>query len=129
MREGLSWEFASWSGSERITDHFYSSTNRDESIWWRTFDDTCTALGMNVTAEIFPAGTDSRFLRQSGIPAFGFSPMSGTEVMLHEHNEYLEIDIFQKGISIYENIITQLANVSKEEEESMKPNDAKKQKQ
>lgn len=129
VREGLSWEFASWSGSERITDHFYSSTNRDESIWWRTFDDTCTALGMNVTAEIFPAGTDSRFLRQSGIPAFGFSPMSGTEVMLHEHNEYLEIDIFQKGISIYENIITQLANVSKEEEESMKPNDAKKQKQ
>jgi aminoacylase len=119
-REGVSWEFAAWSGSERITDHHFSSTDRESSIWWRTFDDTCTALGMNVTPAIFPAGTDSRFLRQTGIPAFGFSPMSGTEIMLHEHNEYLETGIFLQGIPIYENIVTQLANVSREDEESMK---------
>ena len=120
-KEGVSWEFAAWSGSDSITGHFYSSTNREESIWWRTFDDTCTALGMNITPAIFPAGTDSRFLRQTGIPAFGFSPMSGTEIMLHEHNEYLESDIFLKGIPIYENIITKLANVSRKDEDSMKP--------
>jgi aminoacylase len=95
--EGVSWEFAEWSGSERIVDHHYSSkcicprvcgiimaligfflfltntgfllsflaflcnifvlgTSRENSIWWRTFDDTCTALGMNITPAIFPAG-------------------------------------------------------------------------
>ena len=118
--DGVSWEFAAWSGSERITDHHYSSTDRQESVWWRTFDDTCTALGMHITPAIFPAGTDSRFLRQTGIPAFGFSPMSGTQIMLHEHNEYLEIDIFLHGITLYESIIDQLANVSREEEERTK---------
>ena len=115
-QEGVSWEFAAWSGSERITDHHFSSTDRDESIWWQTFEDTCMALGMNITPAIFPAGTDSRFLRQTGIPAFGFSPMSGTEVMLHEHNEYLEVDIFLHGITLYESIIDKLANVSQEDE-------------
>jgi acetylornithine deacetylase/succinyl-diaminopimelate desuccinylase-like protein len=66
-------------------------------------------------------GTDSRFLRQTGIPAFGFSPMSGTEIMLHEHNEYLEVTIFLRGIEIYESIIDTLANVSKEDEDSVMP--------
>ena len=29
-------------------------------------------LGINVEPEIFPAGTDSRFVRAIGVPCFGF---------------------------------------------------------
>ena len=31
----------------------------------------------------------SRFLRELGIPAIGFSPMPNTPTLLHDHNEYL----------------------------------------
>lgn len=40
--------------------------------------------------EIFPASTDSRFFRERGIPAIGFSPMSRTPILLHDHNEVLD---------------------------------------
>ena len=42
--------------------------------------------GLKVATEIFPAGTDIRFIREVGIPAFGFSPMPNTPILLHDHN-------------------------------------------
>lgn len=65
-------------------------------------------LGVPVEAEVFPAATDSRFLRQAGIPALGFSPMNKTEVLLHEHNEKLHQDTFLRGIEVYEAIFKDL---------------------
>lgn len=58
-------------------------------------------LGVPVEAEVFPAATDSRFIRRLGIPAFGFSPMNKTEILLHEHNESLHKDTFLRGIDVY----------------------------
>jgi aminoacylase len=46
-------------------------------------------LGKELDIEIFPAATDSRFFRQRGIPSFGFSPMSNTPILLHDHNEFI----------------------------------------
>lgn len=83
--------------------------------------------------EIFPAGTDSRFLRevnvpiilknvmafrkvylvcnrQIGLPALGFSPINLTPILLHDHNEFLEESVFLRGVEIYEAIIPSLAN-------------------
>lgn len=57
---------------------------------------------------MFPAATDSRFLRQLGIPALGFSPMNNTEILLHEHNESLHRDVFLKGIDVYTTILQDL---------------------
>jgi hypothetical protein len=37
--------------------------------------------------EVFPASTDARYFRKIGLPAFGFSPMENTPVLLHDHNE------------------------------------------
>ena len=110
IEEGLSWKFAPWSGSESIVSHPVSSIDKEESLWWRTFSGAADALGMKISPEIFPAGTDSRFLRQLGLPAFGFSPMAGSEIMLHEHNEYIDTEVFLKGVPIYEKIILDLAN-------------------
>jgi len=48
--------------------------------------------GLRLEPEIFPAATDSRFLRCAGIPAIGFSPMNNTPVLLHDHDEWLHED-------------------------------------
>uniref|UniRef100_A0A7N6BMT5 N-acyl-aliphatic-L-amino acid amidohydrolase n=1 Tax=Anabas testudineus TaxID=64144 RepID=A0A7N6BMT5_ANATE len=68
-------------------------------------------LNMTLEKEIFPAATDSRFIRAVGIPAIGFSPMNRTPILLHDHNEYLNEQIFLKGISVYKRLIPALANV------------------
>jgi aminoacylase len=41
--------------------------------------------GLEIDPQIFPAGNDARFLRQLGIPAFGFSPMNNTPVILNQN--------------------------------------------
>ena len=32
-------------------------------------------------------------------------------VLLHEHNEYIDIDVFKKGIDVYETLIGKLGSV------------------
>ncbi|KAL3853625.1 hypothetical protein ACJMK2_017156 [Sinanodonta woodiana] len=80
--------------------------------WWNAFIAACKGIGMKVEPEIFPAATDSRFLRDAGYTAVGFSPMNKTPILLHDHNEYLNENIFLKGIDIYCVIIPALADVS-----------------
>lgn len=102
--EGVSWEFAPQS-KDALHKHY--TTKCDESNeWWAVFKGACDKMGMKVETEVFPAATDSSFIRQLGIPAFGFSPMSETEVLLHEHNERLHKDTFLRGIEIYVGIFT-----------------------
>ena len=64
-----------------------------------------------ILSRIFPAGTDSRYIREVGIPAFGFSPMNNTPVLLHDHNEFLNEKVFLKGIDIFCDVIAEMANV------------------
>ncbi|OWF35113.1 aminoacylase-1-like [Mizuhopecten yessoensis] len=80
--------------------------------WWKTFSSVCENMGLKLETEIFPAATDSRFLREIGIPALGFSPMNNTPILLHDHNEFLNENIFLKGIDIYAAIIPPMANLS-----------------
>lgn len=64
--------------------------------------------------QIFPAGTDGRFLRKHNVPVFGFSPMANTPTLLHDHNELLNKKVYLKGIRIYEELIPALANTPPE---------------
>ena len=109
--EGLSWQYAPWVGTP-ITEHYLSSIDASTSEWWKliltTFEED---FGTKLEPEIFPAGTDSRFLRESGIPSYGFSPMAKSPILLHEHNEYLDLDVFKKGIDVYETLLPKLANL------------------
>lgn len=66
--------------------------------------------GIEIEPEIFPASTDSRYLRELGIPALGFSPMRNTPILLHDHNEYIDQGVFADGIGVYERLITALAS-------------------
>jgi aminoacylase len=60
--------------------------------------------------QVFPGGTDSRYIRSVGIAAIGFSPMIHTPVLLHDHDEFLHADVYLKGIEIYKKIIEKIAN-------------------
>ncbi|KAL4160615.1 hypothetical protein PRNP1_001179 [Phytophthora ramorum] len=104
--EGLSWEFVSW-WKNPLHEHYTTSVD-DDNIWWRLFKEGCEEVGVPVETEVFPAATDSRFLRQLGIPALGFSPMNKTEILLHEHNERLHKDTFLRGIDVYETLFRRM---------------------
>ncbi|XP_012935507.1 aminoacylase-1B [Aplysia californica] len=81
------------------------------SPWWLAFSRACEKSGVTLKKEIFPAGADARYLRQRGIPAYGFSPMNRTPILLHDHNEYLNEATFLRGVDIYCNIIPALTSV------------------
>ena len=82
----------------------------EDNAWWSAFKTATDALELKLEPEVFPAATDSRFLRCAGIPALGFSPMNHTPILLHDHDEWLHEDTYVTGIGIYEKILPALAN-------------------
>jgi aminoacylase len=86
------------------------------------FKKTMDRLGIEVEPEIFPAATDSRYFRLKDTPCFGFSPISNTPVLLHDHNEFLNsqvgvflcllrFQVFLDGIAVFEAVIVDLVNL------------------
>lgn len=110
--EGLSWSFAPWTAP--LHDHFLTDTDRTTNPFWGVFEDACVSAGCRVEREIFPAGTDSRFLRALGVQAVGFSPMANSPILLHEHNEALSVATFLRGIEVYQSVICALASFPNE---------------
>ncbi|XP_026744436.1 aminoacylase-1-like [Trichoplusia ni] len=83
----------------------------DTNPYWLAFKGAADQLKIKLKQATFTGGTDSRFLRELGIPAIGFSPMSCTTPALHEHNESISARTFLHGIGLYETIIPAVANV------------------
>lgn len=108
--EGLSWEFVHDPGNEHYVSH-HDLDDPKTSPFWLCFNQTCQKMNIDIEAEIFPAGTDSRFLRASGIQAFGFSPMKNSAILLHMDNEYLDKEVFLEGIEVFCNLFNDMANM------------------
>ena len=79
--------------------------------WFSAFTRATEKHGLKIATKIFPAATDAVFLRQSGVPALGFSLMNRTPILLHDHNECLNEKVFLKGIDIFVDVISELANL------------------
>ncbi|XP_041447275.1 aminoacylase 1, gene 1 S homeolog isoform X1 [Xenopus laevis] len=103
--DNITWEYHQKCMNERVT------TPDDSNPWWKAFSTPCKEMGLKLKPEIFPAATDSRYIRTAGYSALGFSPMNNTPILLHDHNEYLNEDVFLRGIQIYTKIIASLASV------------------
>lgn len=88
----------------------YSDRN---SVWMHVVEGAIKSAAPDAKMEraIFPAATDSRYVRRVGIPAFGFSPMRRTPSLLHDHNEYLERSVYLEGVDVMTVLIQQLASV------------------
>uniref|UniRef100_A0A1D1XEP2 N-acyl-aliphatic-L-amino acid amidohydrolase n=1 Tax=Anthurium amnicola TaxID=1678845 RepID=A0A1D1XEP2_9ARAE len=82
--------------------------------WWTLLEGAVKkANGKLSKPEIFPASTDLRYFRERGLPAFGFSPMANTPILLHDHNEFLNQAEYLRGIGIYESIIRAFASYNR----------------
>uniref|UniRef100_A0A672KX86 N-acyl-aliphatic-L-amino acid amidohydrolase n=1 Tax=Sinocyclocheilus grahami TaxID=75366 RepID=A0A672KX86_SINGR len=99
-----------FSALQKHMDQNFTSTEESDP-WWHAFSSTCKAMNVTLQKEIFPAATDSRFIREEGLPAIGFSPMNLTPILLHDHNEYLNEQVFLRGIQVYERLVPALASV------------------
>ncbi|XP_059619089.1 aminoacylase-1-like [Phlebotomus argentipes] len=82
----------------------------DANIFWVAFKSAIDEMKLSIRTQIFPGGTDSRYVREIGIPAIGFSPMNNTPVLLHDHDEFLHADVYLRGIEIFRKIIGKVAN-------------------
>jgi len=108
VEEGVSWDVAPW--TKRQDSHYMTCIEGPKQTpWWAVFRDALEKHDHKIEPEVFPAGTDSRFLRELGIPCFGFSPMKNCPILLHEHNEYIPVDTFLEGIPVYEKLLEILA--------------------
>ncbi|XP_055269914.1 aminoacylase-1 [Moschus berezovskii] len=103
--EGVTFEFA-----QKWTEPQVTSTD-DSDPWWAAFSGACKAMNLTLEPEIFPAATDSRYLRAVGVPALGFSPMNRTPILLHDHDERLHETVFLRGVDIYTQLLPALASV------------------
>lgn len=87
-----------------------TSVSSDDQ-WYQAFQRGVQAHKLKVTPHILCAVTDSRYLREVGVPVFGFSPMNHTPVLPHDHDEFLNEKVFLRGIDIYMDIIRELSSV------------------
>ncbi|XP_016959782.1 aminoacylase-1 [Drosophila biarmipes] len=92
-------------------DHIPPTVTDDSNPFWVAFKNATEELGLATKLQVFPGGTDSRYIRKVGIPALGFSPMNNTPVLLHDHDEFIKADTYLKGVEIYQKIIANLADV------------------
>ncbi|KAI5639494.1 peptidase family m20/M25/M40 domain-containing protein [Phthorimaea operculella] len=103
--DGVTYSFAQ-------KDAYVPATKVDSTNpYWVAFKAAADKIKMPIKVLTFPGGTDSRFIRELGIPALGFSPMNNTTPQLHEHNESLKVETYLHGITLYKSIIPALANV------------------
>lgn len=103
--EGITYNFRQVYWTNPVTDI------TEKNKFWGAFTKACGECNIEIEPEIFPAATDSRYLRCAGVPAIGFSPMNNTPVLLHDHNEHLHEDVYNRGIEIYEKLIPAVANL------------------
>lgn len=95
-----------------VKEPYQPATKTDDSnIYWKALKQATEDLNLKIKPQVFPAGTDAAYVRAAGIPAIGFSPMINTPVLLHDHDEYLNADVYLKGIEIYETLLERIANV------------------
>jgi len=105
----LSWSYIGEAGGG-LQKHALTSTDNIHNPWYGVFERAIHSLGMKMEPRVFPAATDSRFLRALGIRALGFSPMRSTEIMLHENDEYIPESTFLEGIMVYVALIEALGS-------------------
>lgn len=91
--------------------YFPPTKTDDSNIFWKAFKQATDDMNLKIKTQVFPAGTDAAYIREVNIPAIGFSPMINTPVLLHDHDEYLDADVYLEGIEVYKKILERVANV------------------
>ena len=100
----VEWKFAPWTPAPNR--HAVTSLDPAVNPMWTVLRSTVeNECGVRLETEVFPAGTDSRFIRELDIPAFGFSPMRKEPILLHEHDESIGVDTYHECVRVYERVL------------------------
>ncbi|XP_049867863.1 aminoacylase-1-like [Pectinophora gossypiella] len=83
-----------------------------DNPYWTTLTAVAIRNLLPIIPMVPPGSTDSRFIRLAGYPAFGFSPMPNTDLLMHAVDERLGAPTFLRGIDIYEDLIKSVANIA-----------------
>ncbi|KAJ3101296.1 adenylate cyclase [Phlyctochytrium planicorne] len=83
----------------------------DTNPWFVALREVAEDHKIEITPEVFPAASDSRFIRKLNIPALGISYLRNVEPLLHHHNEYVPVDTFLESIGFYTDLIRKLSNL------------------
>jgi aminoacylase len=112
MDTGVSWEPLQFCKDGLLLNPISDISN--DSKWWKIFNQGLELTNVSLhEPSIFPAASDARWVRlMLNCPCFGFSPMRNTPILLHDHDEFIPIDVFLEGIDVYEKIIPVLANAT-----------------
>jgi len=105
---GISWDYIG--KGNRAAEHSTTATD-SSNPWYQHFVDGVGLSGVKVVPEVFPAATDSRFLRAIGVRALGFSPMRNSEILLHENDENIKEEVYLEGCEVYVKLVQHLASV------------------
>lgn len=105
--QGVEYEYILKLSAEEIT-----TIDKNVNPFMKEFEALLAQNNYTLHTSIFPAGTDSRYLRKAKIPIIGFSPLHGTPILLHDHNERIHKDIFEQGIQLYTQIIPTFMKVA-----------------
>ncbi|KAJ3362436.1 adenylate cyclase [Allomyces javanicus] len=103
--EGVSYEFIQLTPCNFVTP-------LNNNPWWHALQATAKARGVALDPTVFPAATDSRYVRRARVPALGISPMRNTPVLLHCHDEYLDESMFLEGLEFYTALLPRLDDVA-----------------
>ena len=108
----------SWTTVEKRQDeHHTTPTTAKANPYYAAFMEGLGLSGVEAEPKVFPAATDSRFLRALGVRALGFSPMRNSEILLHEYDENVKVEVLEEGVGVNVNLIRHLSGVVIEGEE------------
>lgn len=79
--------------------------------WFNAIKSAVEKHGLSLDPVVCPGRTDACYLRQKGIAAYGLTPMNRTPTLLHDHNEYINEDVFLKGIDIMVDVLSNIATL------------------
>ena len=82
----------------------------DDNPYWVSFKKAAEKINLKLEVVTLVGVTDIRHVRALGIPAIGFSAIYNTLNREHQDNEFLNVDIFLKGIEIYYNLFLNYLN-------------------
>ena len=96
--QGVTWEFF----HTPLKEHSTTSCDTVENPWYGVISAVLQKeFDAEIVPQVFPAATDSRFLRHLGVKAFGFSPMRNIPIMLHEHDEFIDESVYLEGCRVF----------------------------
>lgn len=88
------------------------STRLDDSNpYWVAFKTAADELDLRLKTKLSNGPNGAKHTRVIGIATFGFSAVNNCEMLAHDHDEYLNVKTFLKGIHIYCKIIKNMGNI------------------